>query len=321
MSSASSFSPGDDGILLSNLSKEDEKRYAEADKGIKNAVEIKDEGRVPPDTYASVVERAKSASAQREFDSMITEMKNLFMATLYMFKTRGEGYDYKGLLRSAQEQRTTADFFNAIMSVNFHNPVRNIIHELYGMNKKRPTNIKKVFVKLSMSFLICNPSGKFTCVFFIPKGSEQTSGTIPINIIRDVAYTLSRLISIDVHIPINEVILINSGKLSSEATSHFTALSNNNVFVQLFNEMDILVPSVSSVFTSKIERLITKPEEIDKFVEENRIFDVRKLRTVNHQKDPVMKYLGIRPETLIKFVRPEIIPEDITRDSTHVRCV
>jgi len=297
-----------------------EAAFEKTDKKIKDLVEPTPVGGVNASaaTFRGEVGRDTEDSPQKHaiLTTIVRDMRNLFIATLYMLKTRG-GYDYKGFLDSVKTRGTPEDFFDAIMSSSYHNPVRNIFHELYKMNMKRPTNIRKVFIKLSMSFLVCNPSGNFTGVFFIPKGTEQQSSVVTIAVVRDVAYTIGKLMSI-ANIPINEVIIVSAGKLSPEALGMFSCLSSKDVFIQFFNEMDIVVPAVSSIFSSKIEKAITRKEDIEEFLAKNRIFDARNLRPISHKKDPVLKYLGVRPNTILKLRRPEVIPGDITEDSCYV---
>ena len=108
-------------------------------------------------------------------------------------------------------------------------------------------------------------------------------------------------------------------QLSHDAESNLKSLSNPDMFVQIFNDNEIIINSKKTIWNSEYE--FHHGEKANEFIVKE--FNVTELNDINYIKNIIMKishndiqfkYLGIKPNTIVKIQRRPVIPGLIVKN-------
>lgn len=166
--------------------------------------------------------------------------------------------------------------------------------------------------RVLMSFLTLNKlDGKYTAVFFSDSGDKSQVSKI---LIKGFLSALALLSANDIEV--SEVILINPVPLSHDAEALVFNALRGSYFLQLFRDEEILIMPTQSAWNSKIE--IIPEREAAKFVDEEfrGLLDLSNLRTKIQcipSTDTTLKYLGVKPGSVIRIERPPLVPGNLIR--------
>jgi DNA-directed RNA polymerase subunit H (RpoH/RPB5) len=157
-----------------------------------------------------------------------------------------------------------------------------------------------------------NSSGRIidSCLlFFAEIGSKKTIST-------DEMANFGKVL---LHTGCTTAIIVSEENLSHVAGSKVKGLDvSSKISLQLFQDIELKYIPTDSMLGAKILRIMRKDEEID-FLERNRI-EKSQLPKYSSE-DPVIKYHGIPPGSIVVLQRRGIIPETCVDEEIFYRVV
>lgn len=234
------------------------------------------------------IEVAKSSDAGILYD------KGVLTATLRMLRVRGfSGVDE--MISDLEEITTAEDFMLAVLGPHFHNPFRDILSTFF----KRPIYPS---LRIMMSLLVPNSPETYTAIFFAERRAKQVAKRL-IEYLFDAITFLKTA-----KIYVNEIIIVTPVPMSSDAQKKTD--SSSHCFTQVFRDYEILSPPTECMFSPRAT-VLSSDETLAFFARET-MLTPHKMQQINHT-DVLMKYLGARPNRVVKLIRPSVIPMEIRR--------
>ena len=224
--------------------------------------------------------------------------RGILIATLEMLKSRGSRYKVDDLLSSLSDVNTPITFQTAILMSEFRNPLRDILACGYKA-RTAPT------IRVMMSILIRNSPTEetFTAVFFAERSQKQVAKKLIKGFFEALLFLKSA------RIVVTETIFITPVALSHDSENQRKWM-HADCFSQVFRDSDILSPPTRFILTPKIRVLARTAEERADFFTKETSVSRTKLQQIPHS-DPLLHYLGIRPNTIIEILRPAVVPLNI----------
>jgi DNA-directed RNA polymerase subunit H (RpoH/RPB5) len=239
----------------------------------------------------------------------------LYYSTLRMLRARGGNAKYceiDQLVSDAKhfyETQSPADFvFDRLLSSKIQNPLRDIM--AYKIKKRCQTQS----LRSLMSFIIQNADNRtqgsywenekkqtYTAVFFVCKRKMQ----VPKKIVENM-FSALLILKQSRDIVVTETIFISAAPFSSDMESQRKGICANQQFhfSQIILDEEVLIPPNDYAWTPKVT--ILSSAQAESLVKENDI-SLSQLQHITHT-DALMKYLGIRPNTVVRIERPQIVP-------------
>lgn len=248
-------------------------------------------------------------------DRELLTYKEVLKKSLEMFEFRG-GYDCENFLTELRDpkskiNKSPKDFYEVIINSFPINPLSSIIinNLIKYKNNVKITEDSNIFY-FGMSYLLQNSNGNYTMVFLIP--DIKNSNQISIMISRFIIQIMFDFY-VKTEIKFDEIVIIHSKGFNQEGLNLFKNLED--YFIQFFSIIEILSPAIDSIYTPRY-RIVDKEEE--KKIFENSYVNKLNLRDIEFRKDSILKYYGIRQNTMIEVMRINQYEDSTGIDTTYV---
>jgi len=150
---------------------------------------------------------------------------------------------------------------------------------------------------LLMSMMVKKIGGDYVCIFF----TERKLTTVPKSQTKMIFEVIEKL---SPSYNITEIIFVTPVVISLENNL-------NSIFTQVFKDTEIMALCRKKSAYSPTLRPLTSDQRSE-FEKVNTYVTARRIQQIKHT-DPVIKFLGIRPNTIVEIIRTPVFPGMIQR--------